>query len=175
MTRRDDFMLPWGREDVGMLSLKRHEKEYSTHRQWLKSQKAVVSSGQDGGSLESLASAHELFNSGKKSQLRLERQREVDYGNHKMVESMADTLRKVRPARPQPINITDVFAASVLHLASLKVIFYKALPPLLCNLLGWADDAAGVGAALHQTCGRSGHHKSPKGHRQNRRRESAHR
>jgi hypothetical protein len=117
MTRRDDFMLPWGREDVGMLSLKRHEKEYSTHRQWLKSQKAVVSSGQDGGSLESLASAHELFNSGKKSQLRLERQREVDYGNHKMVESMADTLRKVRPARPQPINITDVFAASVLHLA----------------------------------------------------------
>jgi hypothetical protein len=94
MTRRDDFMLPWGREDVGMLSLKRHEKEYSTHRQWLKSQKAVVSSGGGKGS-ESLGSSQELFNSGKKAQLRLDRQREVDNGNHKMVESMADTLRKV--------------------------------------------------------------------------------
>jgi len=66
MTRRDDFTLPWGREDPTIKALIRNEKEYKIHREAVKRQVAQVDTSDPPSRLE----LGDLFNRGKTVQIR---------------------------------------------------------------------------------------------------------
>eukprot|EP00613_Pedinella_sp_CCMP2098_P060061 CAMPEP_0171855182 /NCGR_PEP_ID=MMETSP0992-20121227/23324_1 /TAXON_ID=483369 /ORGANISM="non described non described, Strain CCMP2098" /LENGTH=201 /DNA_ID=CAMNT_0012475943 /DNA_START=58 /DNA_END=660 /DNA_ORIENTATION=- len=92
--RRTDFTLPWGREDTdNIITHLNAEKEYKTHRTYLANATSVLDTSDPPSRLE----LTDMFDSGKSAQLRRDRQRQIDIGNQKMVEKMADTLRKGGP------------------------------------------------------------------------------
>jgi len=93
MTRREDFVQPWGREHSDdIIGLKIHENKYQAHRQYVREQQAHVDSSDPPSRLEL-----DIFNSGKAPAIRRDRQRAIDSDNQKMVENMADILRKGGP------------------------------------------------------------------------------
>jgi hypothetical protein len=92
MTRKDDFTIPWGREPLDdIVFLKIKENSFHAHRDSVLRQRTVI----DDSDPYKNNVVGDLFNSGKRPQLRRDRQSLIDTDNRKMVENMADTLRNV--------------------------------------------------------------------------------